>query len=353
MRIAFWPSGCLPFDAKSLDERPLGGIETGVIRLSQALADLGHEVLVLGQLDKPRSSDKVIYLSYSAIRDLGKLDIFIAVREWEALLLPIQTKRKLFWTGDSYDQIQNLGIGDPRVSALIDCMLCVSDWQARTLSEASGFPKAKAINIGNGVNLEYFSGNEVRFRKRLIYSSTPYRGLKYLANIYSDILKKHPDAELHVFSGYAVYANGAGLNYELEREFEQIKKLLSTIPNCYLHGNVLQSKLAREFMRSAILAYPNTFAETSCITALEAQAAGCAIVTSAKAALPETVADAGILIPGEPGTLEYHQAFVDALDRILSDDVLFDTLSNNGLRRAKQHYDWKQVAQRLLSSVNV
>ncbi len=80
--------------------------------------------------------------------------------------------------------------------------------------------------------------------------------------------------------------------------------------------------MAREFMKSAILCYPNTFAETSCITAMEAQAAGCAIVTSKLAALPETVANAGIMIEGEPGSPAYLDSFSTAVDVFLFSSLL-------------------------------
>ena len=100
-------------------------------------------------------------------------------------------------------------------------------------------------------------------------------------------------------------------------------------------------------MKASILAYPSDFEETSCITAMEAQAGGCPVVTTALAALPEAVGDGGILIEGKAGTEVYRQKFVEACDRILSDDALFHQLSQQGLKRA-QTFDWKWRAQSLL-----
>ncbi|MBM3818733.1 MAG: glycosyltransferase [Acidimicrobiia bacterium] len=69
------------------------------------------------------------------------------------------------------------------------------------------------------------------------------------------------------------------------------------------------------------------YAETFCIAAAEAQAAGCAIVTSRLGALPETVGDAGICIDGGPRSAAYQQAFVDACVALLIDDERWGRVS--------------------------
>lgn len=349
MKFLIIPQGCLPFHAGSLEERPLGGIETGVIRVGEELSALGHTVTIITGIDNPPLSTP-LYLPFRALQDIRSVDVLIAVREWAPLLLPIEAKRRLFWTGDSYDQPQNLGIGDPRVSARIDGFLAVSHWHADRLSQESGFPRGKCWVIRNGVKLEYFSGTETRLRKRMMYSSTPYRGLQFVPLIYRELKRRHADAELHVFSGYQVYAGAAPPPKQAVAEYEALRQDLSSIPGCTVHGNVRQRELAREFMKSALLLYPNTFEETSCITALEAQAAGCAIVSSQLGALPETVRNAGALIPGRPGTPEYMRAFVDVADAVLRDDALFEQLSRAGKRQA-QESDWQNVALRILQGL--
>lgn len=51
--------------------------------------------------------------------------------------------------------------------------------------------------------------------------------------------------------------------------------------------------MAEAISRCDVLAYPNNFPETSCITLMEAMASGCLIVSNAVAALPETGAGFG------------------------------------------------------------
>ena len=349
MKFLFFPQGCLPIHAKSLEERPLGGTESGLIYLSEELAKLGHEVVVLTSFPNPPLSNP-LYLPFQSIGDVGPVDVFVAIREWMPLLSNYPTKLRLFWTGDSYDQPQNLGMGDRRIASRIDAFLAVSDWHKRRICEESRFPVEKAWVIRNGIRLGYFAGTEQRVRKRLIYSSTPYRGLQLLPEIFPAIRARHPDAELHVMSGYQVYSGPSGYDKRAEQQFQALAQRLQSIPGVVLRGNIRHSELAREFMRSSVLCYPNTFEETSCITALEAQAAGCAIVTSARGALPETVGKAGILISGEPGSTQYNRDFVDAVCSVLENDALFESLSTAGTMQSSTT-DWSHVASRLVSFI--
>ena len=346
MKFVFIPQSCLPFHARTLDERPLGGIETAVIRLSAALDELGHDVTVLTALENPPLS-LPLYLPFRAFHDLGPTDVLIAVRDWQSVLLPLEAKKRCYWTGDSYTQPQCVGIGDKRVARSIDHFCPVSQWHGRTVCEYSGFPPEKIYVLRNGIHPEYFAGSEPRVRKRLIFSSTPYRGLKFVPNLVRELKRKHEDLELRVFSGYGVYAGSPPPTEALE-EYERLELEFRSIAGCQVYGSIKQELLAREFMSASILFYPNTFEETSCITALEAQAAGCAIVTSDRGALRETVGDAGVLIPGEPDSEAYQREFLNAADKLLSDDDFFARLSQAGLRRAKE-FSWQHIAQQFVS----
>ena len=220
----------------------------------------------------------------------------------------------------------------------------MGSWQAEDLCAVSGFPREKIYLLKNGIHLPDFVADEKRAANRLIYTSTPFRGLTYLPTILKELRKKHADLEWHVFSGYQVYAGPDGhFDPTAEKQFADITQRLSQAPGIVLHGNVKQSELAREFLKSTILAYPNSHKETSCITAMEAQAAGCPIVTSALAALPETVGNAGLLIRGIPGSSQYLRDFIIAVDRLLSDATLYKTLSENGRQRA-QEFSWTTIA---------
>jgi glycosyltransferase involved in cell wall biosynthesis len=346
VKIAIYAGRCLPIHAATLAERPLAGTETAVIRIADRLARRDHEVTVFTSHGAPPPSTPR-YLPASAVKSKEYVDCFIAVKEWLPALLRVPCRKQCFWTGDSHEASPNFGLGDRRVARLLDHFLAVSRWQADTLCRESGFPRERAHVIGNGVHLADFHGSEPRRRKRLVYTSAPTRGLDLVPSLYLELKRLHPDLELHVFSGFEVYDTDRPYAAPLRARYEATLAEVGGLPDCHLHGNILQKDLARELMRSAILFYPCTFLETSCIAAMEAMAAGCVVVTSDAGALPETVGDAGVLVPGVPGTEDYRRAFVSATHRLLSDDALWEDLSARARQRALGQMGWEACADRL------
>ena len=121
----------------------------------------------------------------------------------------------------------------------------------------------------------------------LIYHTTPHRGLELLYPIYEQISKDFGDkVHLDVFSSFKAYG------WEQRDEpYQQLFDQLEQHPNVTYHG-YQPNEVVREALHKAhIFAYPSIWQETSCIAAIEALSAGCNVVTSSLAALPETCAN--------------------------------------------------------------
>jgi len=345
MKIAFLPGSCVPFDGATLQHRPLGGTETAVIRLAEALDRLGHKVFVFTQIESPQLT-KPLYLPYRALQDLGEVDVVIAVRELLPLFSGLKSKARYFWTGDSYDQLQHLGLGDRRVIRSLTALLAVSNWQADRLCAISGFPRDRSYILRNGFASELFTSVQQRSPNRLVYTSTPYRGLAHLIPIFPKIREEVPEAELHVYSSMKVYETTGAKDSHSDRQFEPIFRKLGQLPGVTLHGSIKQAELAHELSSSSLFVYPNTFEETSCIASIEALAAGLPVITSRRGALPETVSDAGMFIEGDPQSAEYRKLFVSAAVNVLKDTKAWQQLHERALARASL-MTWDTIAHSL------
>ena len=337
LTIAFFAESCLPIHASSLEERPLGGTETALIRVAKLLQEKGHKVTVFTSHPSPlpTNDDYPSYVQSKKIKEASDFDVLILVKDFRPVTFSLPAKKVFFWTGDGPEQFSNFGVGDQRVVTKLAGLFTVSNWHTHALCNASGFPKKLCTNVGNGVFLPYFEGTENRDMKRIMWASAPNRGLEIAFAVFRTLYERDPKLSFHIFAGFDLYDTDKKFSGPLVERFNQLKEQIQQHPGCVLHGNVTQQLLAREYMKSAILFYPNIVPETCCIVAMEAQAAGCPVVASNFSALPETIGDGGVVINGEVGSKRYMEECLSLLRNILSDKKWWSVLSNNALEKAK------------------
>ncbi len=343
-----------PFHPGTILARGLGGSESALIHLARELAAIGHTVHVFCDCDAPGEYDGVIYRNVSELRtffQVSSLDLFVSIRIPEVLAEPIPTRLKWLWTGDSFDQSHIQALHDPSRIDSIDRIVTVSDWQAESYQRHFNIPEEKFYVSRNGFHSPFFEG-PVSFDRshKLVYSSTPFRGLDVLLDLFPKIRREVPDAELLIFSSMSVYGVS---REEDEKEYGALYRKAEQ-PGVKLIGAIPQDRLAKELMQSALMAYPNHFAETSCIAAIEAQAAGNPVVTTALGGLNETVQDkkTGILIPGDSRSREYGNRFVREIVHLLRDRKKWRRFSQQARERAFQVYRWEVIANEWSSELD-
>jgi hypothetical protein len=217
-----------------------------------------------------------------------------------------------------------------------------SQWQVDTFRAHHDLPWSRIVRttLGAASSTADLSAPRGPRPRRLAYASTPFRGLDVLLDLFPRIRAACPDAELEVFSSMQVYGvSDADDKAQFASIYDRARQ-----PGVTLVGSVPQLELARRLQQARVLAYPNHYAETFCIAAAEAQAAGCAVVTSDLGALAETVGPGGMCIPGIPRQAAYRQQFVDACVALLRDDEHWRATSERALAHAAARYEWPDIA---------
>ncbi len=344
--IVFFSEG-IPFTGETVFNRCLGGMESSLIYMAQELAKRGHDVSVFNSSTAESTSRDVKYYpldSFSGWKQIRDIDVAVSCRTFAPLRVPFNPKLFLYWTGDAWNQPFVEPLKNPEIRNRFDYIVLKSQWQMQTFVSHLGVPADQCWVTRNGFNADYYRDlPDTRNRHRLIYTSTPYRGLDVLLDMFPRIRKEEPDIELHLFSSMKVY------NYTSKDDtalFGDIYKKAKQ-PGVYLHKSIPQPELARELMQSGIMVYPNHFEETSCVAAIEAQAAGVPVVTSKLAALAETVAhgQSGLLVPGDSHSAEYQNLFIDKVLTLLRNEQMFDEISANARKRAFDQYSWQTIAE--------
>jgi glycosyltransferase involved in cell wall biosynthesis len=193
------------------------------------------------------------------------------------------SKKTIYWNQLSYDQEAVQALKDPKLVEQIDHFIFVSHWQAemfRKLFNIPGFKTHVLKNASLGVMTR--EGGK-RDKIRLCYTSTPWRGLDVLLDAWE--LIKPNNCELHIFSSCKIYGPEFGEN---DVNYQSLYERCETLPGVVYRGSIPNFELRKELPTFDILAYPNTFEETSCIAVIEALSAGLRVVTSNLGALPET-----------------------------------------------------------------
>lgn len=180
----------------------------------------------------------------------------------------------------------------------------------------------------------------MRNLKRIIYTSSYDRGLQHLLEMWPDIIKEVPDAELHVFYGWQLFEkfykdNPGSMAWKAKMTELMTQKGITD------HGRVAQPDLIKEYEKSGIWAYPTHFGEINCISAIKAQAYGCEPVIVNYAALRETV-QYGRRVEGDIYDDETKQAFKKELIDVLK-NPMSDEKRKEMMEETLKKYSWDEV----------
>jgi glycosyltransferase involved in cell wall biosynthesis len=345
-------------------ETGIGGSETAAIHMSRELALLGHEVLVYANVDSACTTDAddsgrfphsvdVDWLPYNKMPAHLPCDLFISSRQPDARqrLLP-HCRQAWLWVHD-------LHCGpdwDNTIGTFYDKILCLSSWaRSKFLEYYPRVDPAKVVQTKNTVGGSLFANRttskSVGYGKvptrwcpgrqherwalgqiplRATFSSSPDRGLSKLLDLWPKICKlasipRNPyHSELHVYYGFETWAKMAELQ---DRREDHVKisllfEKMGRTPGVIYHGRAGQAEVALSHLQSQLWLYPTDFLETSCITAMEAQAAGSKVVTTRCGALSETVTS-GYLVEGPASSPGYDDRFLANVREALADDSCF------------------------------
>lgn len=298
----------------------IGGSETMVVEMAKRLSLSGHRVRVYTSTGKYGEGvfDGVEYHQSNKLPLAKKCDVFVAWRNGALLNAPVEAKVRFVWVHDIFaHQMSHRNI------LKADRVLTLSGWHKAFVEAHHNLPSEQVIHTRNGIDLSRFRDTPPRNPHRAVYSSSPDRGLPVLLKVWPEIRKQVPDAELRVFYGFFNWRRVAEANND-QVHLQAIAQLEAKLVELAAHGvtmcgKVDQRRLAHEFLSAGVWAYPTWFSETSCLTAMEAQAAGLRIVTSSIAALNETVGNEyGVLIDGDWTTSEYQAKFIEETVRAMT-----------------------------------
>ena len=185
------------------------------------------------------------------------------------------------------------------------------------------------LHIPNGINLDRF---KVKPKQRRILMTGRLLPRKGFQNVLAALDGVDTDYEVHI-------AGDGPMRPALE---EQAGKLNAKV---VFHGwlDINSAELKDLYETSAVFCLPSE-RENASISLLEAMLAGMAVITSDVTGCPETVGDAGLVVP--PRDVEALRA---ALERLLRSPEEQAEYGRKARRRIEQLFDWETIGGQYLA----
>ena len=353
MKIHFYsPNYIENWDFRNTIDIGIGGSETSHVEMAWRFARRGYEVISYSPIndDCPRFWKNVEWKHLDEA-DFSEPGLWIIYRNFTPVdnFNPKRDDQYIWIVSQDTDCA---GYSDERAEK-IDYILSLCTDHTNYIAEKYPKLRNKIFQTSNGIKTDLIREifpertDVKKYSRRLIYTSSPDRGLVELLQIFKRAREYVDDLELHVFYGFDNIKNllKKQKNYAWKKTILDVEKYANQ-PGVTLHGRVGQKQLYEEFMKSGIWCYPTTFSESSCISCLEAQALGAIPITNPYWALRENVKH-GIFIMGDPKSDPLVKArYVQAIVQVASSPEGQFNIQQKMMGGIRALYNWDVIVDR-------
>ena len=213
-------------------------------------------------------------------------------------------KIRIFWAHDLAEDPESQKFRDKEFQDSFHKFVFISNWQYQRYQLIHGLPyDTKSVVLESGIEPapEGVHAMKDGDKIRLVYTSTPQRGLDILVAVFEKLAETQKDIHLDVFSSFKLYGWE-----EMDKQFEPLYDRIRNHPQMTYHGFVPNQDVKDHLNKSHIFAYPCTWIETSCRAMLESMSAGLICVHPNLGALPETSGGLNIMYHGDWDNKEHH-----------------------------------------------
>jgi glycosyltransferase involved in cell wall biosynthesis len=327
-------------------DRGIGGSETSHIQMAWRIARRGHEVITFAPLpdDVPSGSEwrgtkwyRIEDVDWSLkgwwmlYRCPQRLDEFSMDHPGQGLALMFQD-----W---DYPTLR-----DDRLKKL-DRAVVLCRAHERWLLQRRPDLIGKTWVTRNAVRCDLIAEVEAagipkRNPKRIMFTSSPDRGLKTALKIFKRAKEFVPDLEMYISYGFnninKLIEQGAE-SFRVDRD--QCMELVEETGAKFL-GRLTQPELYRELFKTGILVYVSSFSETGYISGLEAMSMGAVPIFSPIWAQGENI-NFGIPITGHPDDFGIVARAAAELVRLATNPELQESIRVPMMAETRKRWDWE------------
>lgn len=270
---------------------PCGGADKAIFQHIRNMAVAGHRIWYYS-LYSGRTAWQHDNVVYGHVNDYYK-----SKNEFDALIVyrraaPVNVGERvsIFYTQDASNSPAAKTLSG--MEKYYDAFIVLSEWHKADLQAIFALEGKKIYILGNGHDFIKMPRVRNNAPFKLLYASTPYRGLNMAHAVMNRLSKTSAPFKLTVYSSMSIYPS----HKQYDTMFLSLYDSLKSLDNVNYKAAVGMDELIDAYQDADILFYPNSFAETYCNVVHESIAAGTPVLTSNLGNLPSLVGRCGVCV---------------------------------------------------------
>jgi glycosyltransferase involved in cell wall biosynthesis len=241
-------------------------------------------------------------------------------------------KIKIYWLHDLPEDPETNHLKDAGSRDRFQQLVFCGNWQYTRYRDFLGVPHdMKSLVIDNGVTpipVHEKSKDEIR----LIYFSTPQRGLEILVPVFEELCKTHDNIVLDVYSSYSIYGWP-----DADKRFESVFERCRQHPKINYHGSQPNEVVREALQKAHIMAYPSIWMECNSRAVIEAMSAGLLCVHPNYGGLVDTSGGLNFMYQWDNNINVHANVFAGTLEHAIK--VVQNEHTQNYLKLVKMYAD--------------
>lgn len=258
-------------------------------------------------------------------------------------------KIRVYWLHDLPEDPETSHLKNPESLARFHKLVFCGNWQYSRYQHVLGVPYSRQCTVID-TPIEPAQNVQKTFDKiRLIYTSTPQRGLQILVPVFEALARKYSNIHLDVFSSFKIYGWDSA-----DAQFEPLYEKIRQHPQMTYHGFASNESVREHLLKAHIHAYPSIWLECNSRSVIEAMSAGLLCVHPNFGGLVDTAGGLNLMYQGDTDINTHAKAFYQTLDHAISVVEREDTQNYLKLVKiyADNRYTWDRIVPMWTDTLN-
>jgi len=251
-----------------------------------------------------------------------------------------EEKIRVYWLHDLPEDPETNHLKDINSRTRFHKLVFCGNWQYSRYQLVCGLPyDRQGIVIDTPIDpLPVI--NKTFDKIRLVYTSTPQRGLQILIPVFEKLAEKYKNIHLDVFSSLKIYGWD-----ESDKQFEPLYDKIRNHPQMTYHGNQPNSVVKEHLLNAHIHAYPSIWLECNSRSVIEGMSARLLCVHPNYGGLSDTSGGLNYMYQGDNNPQTHANIFYHQLEHAIS--IVEKEETQNYLKLVKTYadsrYSWKKI----------